>query len=168
MKSKTLSLTLCTLLSVTGSAYASSGDFSIYGPKEEIKFEGNVEAQCGLRIKEDKGALAYGDYYFEDAAEIQVVDNRQDGQVLIKLSELEYEEEDFPEEIDFTYFHFKLTGASEQVGNANEWFDGKTFTRSDLGDDRTLQIRARVSLTEEEAVARDNVTIETEWITFCS
>ncbi|GAL32131.1 hypothetical protein JCM19240_5562 [Vibrio maritimus] len=168
MKKRLVAMAIASTMCASYAVHARTGDLSVISGKEEIEFSASVDSQCGLAIEKDKGALAFGDHYLNDAAEIRVIDNRQDGQVLVQLSKLDYDEDDFPENVDYGWFYFKLTGAAEQEGNANEWFNGKTFSRSELGEDNTLQIRARISLDEEAAVATDHAAVETEWVTFCA
>ncbi|GAL19185.1 hypothetical protein JCM19235_2608 [Vibrio maritimus] len=166
---KYLSILGASLVTTYGSlALANTSNFSVMKDDAEIEFKANIDAQCGLEVLKDKGDLAFGDQYLEDAAEIKIVDNRQNGSVLLKLDELEYDQDDYLKSLEYSFFRFKVTGSADKEGTALAWMVGKTFSRDELGSDRKLEIRARVSLSEEDAIARDDLTVKTEWVTICS
>lgn len=168
MKKRLLAITVASTICASYAVQARTGDFSVTKGQDEIEFSASVDSQCGLSIEKDNGALAFGEHYRSDAAEIRIVDNRRAGQVIVQLHKLDYDDDDFPDDVEDNWFHFKLTGAAEQEGNADEWFNGKTFSRSDLGENNTLEIRARIALEEDAAVATDEASVETEWVTFCA
>ncbi|GAL25438.1 hypothetical protein JCM19239_3712 [Vibrio variabilis] len=166
---KYLSILGASLVTTYGSlALANTSNFSVMKDDAEIEFKANIDAQCGLEVLKDKGDLAFGDQYLEDAAEIKIVDNRQNGSVLLKLDELEYDQDDYLKSLEYSFFRFKVTGSADKEGTALAWMVGKTFSRDELGSDRKLEIRARVSLSEEDAIARDDLSVKTEWVTICS
>ncbi|MGR5307343.1 hypothetical protein [Vibrio mediterranei] len=156
------------MLVITNHAVYANNNFSLMDNDAEIEFKASIEAQCGLEVLKDKGDLAFGDSYLADAAQIQIIDNRQNGRVLLRLDDLEYEQDDYLKNLEYSFFHFKVTGSGEKEGSALAWMVGKTFTRHELGNERKLEIRARVSLSEEDTVAKDDLTIKTEWVTICA
>ncbi len=166
---RTLTTVIITgLFTVASQTSFANHHFSVMDNDAEIEFKASIEAQCGLEVLKDKGGLAFGDQYLEQAAQIQVIDNTvKNGRILLKLEDLEYEQDDYLKSLEYGFFHFKVTGNSEKEGSALAWMVGKTFTRQELGDERQLELRARVSLSEEDAVARDDLTIKTEWVSIC-
>ncbi|MGV2989352.1 hypothetical protein ACE1OE_17040 [Vibrio sp. E150_011] len=148
------------------SLFASTACFSADDETGEVFFRANVESQCGIEVEENTGTLGFGDYG-QDAAKIKIVNNSHDGQVILQLTDLDYDNNDFLATMTNEQFYFKVSGKTEKEGSADTWFIGQTFDHDDLGGGQKLDIRAKVSLDESDAVAKNDIVLETQWTAFC-
>ncbi|MGF1749589.1 MULTISPECIES: hypothetical protein [Vibrio] len=156
----TLSLLATSLLTFTSYSYADSNDTG------EVYFRANVESQCGIKVEKENGTLGFRDYG-QEAAEIKIINNSHDGQVQLKLTDIDFDDEDYFAPIHNRLFHFKVSGDITKEGSVSDWLVGQTFDHDDLGGGHKLEIQAKVDLDEADAVAKEDIVLETEWTAYC-
>ncbi|MCL9776769.1 hypothetical protein [Vibrio methylphosphonaticus] len=163
-KKTTLSFTAVSLIAsslfVTNLSYADDND------RGEVYFRADVESQCGIKVEKDNGSLGFREYG-DDAAQIKIINNNHDGQVRLKLTDIDFDDQDYFAPIHNQLFHFKVSGDVDKEGSASDWLVGQTFNHDELSGGQKLDIKAKIELDEADAIAKDDIVLETEWTAYC-
>ncbi|ULN66269.1 hypothetical protein MID13_22125 [Vibrio gigantis] len=159
----------------TGSAFAQSpGDKPEdlppgYSPTSgEVIFSGQVDPQCGVATIYDTADLVFGDSYGDSHATVDIINNTNED-IKITASNIDTSSFDDVDEFSNSKVYVKSEGAVQEDQDLEKWqTTGVSITKEQLSQNSELDLRARVSVEEDELEADKNYVVKTTWTVECN